>query len=182
MTLTKEQIYDIKKFLAFVLRHKPYLYHIKLDVDGFATKTSLIRAIAKSKKINLTTEDLVEICKRHSGGIFVIKDDKIKARAGHTLTLNMNLPEGYAECKDVPDILYFLLDKFEIGKIMISGGISLGDAKILITKSIVVSGDKTSVIINARKAKSDSVKFYYNPSTDMYYVRHLASRYLSVHV
>lgn len=182
MELTKEQLYEIKKFMAFVLRHKPYFYHIKLDAEGYASQSSIVKAIAKNKKIVITQEQLVEICKRLAGGIFVIKDDKVKARDGHTVTLNMTIPDGFVESKDVPNSLFCLLDKTEIGKIMLNGGISFGDVKALMTKSQSAAEGKSIVTVNANKAKSDAVKFYHNPKTDTYYARHIAARYLSVHV
>lgn len=182
LDLTKEQILDIKKFMAFVLRHKPYFYHIKLDADGFAMQHVLVKAIEKNKKILINEEQLVEICKRHSGGIFIVKDNKIKAKDGHTVTLNMNIPDGYIETKDVPNILYCLLDQSDISKIMVNSGISFGDTKLFLTRVQTLADGKRVVTINAHKAKSDLVKFYHNPSMDTYYTKHISSKYLSVHV
>ncbi len=180
--LTKEQLFEIKKFMAFVLRHKPYFYNVKLDSEGYALQRVIVRAIAKNKKISITQEQLVEICKRHSGGIFLVKDDKVKARDGHTVTLNMAIPSGFAVCQDVPNTLFCLLDRAEVGKILVNDGISFGDAKVTMTKTQTNAEGKSVVTIHSSKAKSDSVKFYHNPNTDEYYARHIAARYLSVHV
>ncbi len=182
MELTKEQLFEIKKFMAFVLRHKPYFYHIKLDAEGYAPQSAVIKAISNHKKIDITQEQLVEICKRLSGGIFIVKDDKVKARDGHTVTLNMNIPKGFVETAEVPNALFVLLDKTEVGKILVNDGISLGDIGAVLTKTQTTADGKSVVTVNSHKAKSAAVKFYHDPSTDTYYARHIAARYLSVHV
>ena len=183
LELNKEQIYEIKKFMAFVLRHKPFFYHIKLDGDGYASMDSVIRAIIKNKKITITQEQLVEICKRHSGGIFVTKDNKIKAREGHTVTLSMNIPEGFEESKEVPQTLYCLLERSLVGKILLDGGLTLPDAKTVLTKTEPKPMETAKlVVIHAAKAAKEQTKFYTNPITGTYYVRFIAARYLSVHV
>lgn len=180
--LTKEQIFDIKKFMAFVLRHKPYFYHVKLDSDGFAQQKAVLRAIAKNKKIVLTPEQLEEICKRHSGGIFVVSGTKVRARDGHTITLNMKVPDGYVETSTVPNRLFCSIAQEKVGGILLNGGLSLGDAQAILTKTEQIEEGKRVVIINAHKAISGSIKFYHNPVTDTYYARHIAARYLSAHV
>jgi RNA:NAD 2'-phosphotransferase (TPT1/KptA family) len=183
MTLTKEQIYDIKKFMAFVLRHKPFFYHVKLDGEGYAPIEAVLRAISKNKKIEVTQEQLVEICKRHSGGIFLVKDDKIKAREGHTVTLSMNIPEGFEESKDVPQTLYCLLDRALVGKIMVDGGLTLPDTKVTLSPTEPKPIENAKLVtIHAKKALKELTKFYANSKAGTYYARFIAARYLSVHV
>lgn len=183
LELTKEQIYDIKTFLAFVLRHKPHFYRVKLDGSGFADMDSIIKAISKNKKINISKEQLIEISKRYSGGIFVVQDDKIRARDGHTVILNMSIPDGYVEIADVPKILYMHMDKADVGKILSNNGVSLSGTNLcLVKESPAPSETKTIVSINTQKTKADSIKFYYNSGTGTYFARNIAARYISVHV
>ena len=183
INLTKEQIYEVKKFMAFVLRHKPFFYRIKLDGDGYAPMNSVIRALAKNKKIAVTQEQIVEICKRHSGGIFMVKDDRVKAREGHTVTLSMHIPEGYSESKETPQTLYCLLERSVVSKILLDGGLNLPDAKTALSRVEPKPAEGFKVVtIDGHKAQKDLTKFYVNPTTDTYYARFIAARYLSVHV
>jgi putative RNA 2'-phosphotransferase len=181
--LTKEQIYDIKSFMAFVLRHKPYFYRIKLDDDGFASLDSVLVAVRKNKKLDITKEQLIDIIKKFSGGIFLLQDNKVKARTGHTVIYNMKVPEDFVETTDVPSLLYFYIDKSEISKIVTEGGITLsGKDTYMISRSAPTPVGKTEVTVSTGKARAALVKFYYHKEQDLYFTHHLPSKFVSVHV
>jgi len=183
INLTKEQIFEIKKFMAFVLRHKPFFYRIKLDGEGYAPMDSVIRALAKNKKISVTQEQMVEICKRHAGGIFMVKDNKVKARDGHTVTLSMHIPAGYVETKELPKTLYCFLERSAVSKIMLDGGLNLPDANTALFKVEPKPAEGGKIVaIDCHKAIKELTKFYVNPTTDTYYARFVAARYISVYV
>jgi putative RNA 2'-phosphotransferase len=181
--LTKEQIYDIKRFMAFILRHKPYFYKIRLDDDGFASLDSVLMAVRKNKKLDVSKDQLIEIVKKFSGGIFLIQNDKIKARSGHTVIYNMRTPADFIETADIPNLLYFYIDKVDVPKIIFDGGITLSGKEIyMISKSIVAPTGKNEVTVSAGKARANGVKFYYHKDRDLYFTHHLSSKFVSIHV
>jgi putative RNA 2'-phosphotransferase len=181
--LTKEQIYDIKSFMAFVLRHKPYFYRIKLDDDGFASLDAVLVAVRKNKKLDINKDQIIDIIKKFSGGIFLLQENKVKARSGHTVIYNMRVPEGFVETADIPSLLYFYIDRSDMPKIVAEGGFSLSGKDIyMINKSAPTPAGKAEVTVSTGKAKAESVKFYHHKEQDLYFVHHLSSKFISIHV
>lgn len=181
--LTKEQTYEIKSFMAFVLRHKPYFYRIKLDDDGFASLDSVLSAVKKNKKLDVSKEQIIDIIKKFSGGIFLLQDDKVKARSGHTVIYNMRIPEGFALTMDVPNFLYCYIDKVDVPKIIGDGGLSFSGKEIyMIRTSAPTPTGKSEVTVLANKAKAEAVKFYHHKEQDLFFVHHLSSKCVSIHV
>ena len=181
--LTKEQTYSIKTFMAFVLRHKPHFYRIKLDNDGYADIGHLLSAINKNKKINLEKEQLIDIAKRFSGGIFNVTGDRIAAKSGHTVIFNMRVPDGFSEALDVPNTLFCLVDKADIVKMVGDGGLSFANNKITLSKSPAIStSTKSAISISSQKAKSEKVRFYYSIGSDSFFVHYIPSKFVSMHV
>lgn len=179
--LTKDQIYSIKSFMAFVLRHKPYFYRVKLDNDGFADIHAVLSAINRNKNLDINKDQLIDIVKRFSGGIFAIEGNKVKARSGHTVAYNMRIPEGFVEVTDIPNVLYCLVDKGLVSKIVSEGGIALSGQNVLLTREDPKPmTDKTKLTVHAQKAKAELVRFY--AKEDQFFVHHLPSKFLSIHV
>jgi len=183
--MEKKQIYGVKSFLAFVLRHKPFFYKIKLDSDGFANIDFVLKALNTTKKSDVTKEQLIEIARKYSGGIFKvdINSNKIKAKDGHSVVFNMRVPDGLSETSEVPKQLYCLVSQDDVSNLMSSGGITFANKQTLLSSNPPNPIEGMSILtINSNKAKSDSVKFFLNKSKDMYFTRHLSSKYISVHV
>src|ERR1035437_6925115 len=104
---TKEETVEDKyknicRFLAFVLRHKPQVAHLKLDESGFASLDKVLTAIEKRFKLKLTQIELTTVIKKYASNFFYVDKDKIKAKFGHTIILSMTIPVGYEKTKNVP--------------------------------------------------------------------------------
>lgn len=91
------------KYLTYVLRHKPEDIGIELDRDGFVDVNLLLNAININKKFKeeIVFDDINFVVKNDNKGRFEIKDNKIRALYGHSISkiimLNKVVP---------PDILY----------------------------------------------------------------------------
>jgi RNA:NAD 2'-phosphotransferase (TPT1/KptA family) len=181
----KENITKVKKFLAFVLRHKPFFYKIKLDGEGFADAESLSKAIAKNLKITMTKEDIVDIAKKYSGGIFMANKDntRIAARDGHTFIFNMNIPDGFVKADKVPKTLYAIISSKDMGNIFSSETIPLSNKKVYLTEFCPQKDDNTTVLtINTQKTIKKTEDFYYSQAEDLYFAKFITSDSVRIHV
>jgi putative RNA 2'-phosphotransferase len=90
----------ISKFLSFILRHAASKYDLKLDRYGFADLDKVL-IVLKEKFPFLGRKDLEEIAKNDPKLRFEIKENKIRARYGHSIKV-----EPKEKCKDVPTFLF----------------------------------------------------------------------------
>lgn len=181
----KDKIVKIKKFLAFVLRHKPFFYKIRLDGEGYADTSELARAVAKNLAIETTKEDLIDIAKKYSGGIFMANKDntRIAARDGHTFIFNMNVPTGFLKIDKVPKTLYALVSRKDLGTMLLSEIIPLSNKRIFLTEFCPKEDDKTSIItINTSKTPMKKVEFYYSEGEDLYFAKFITADSVTIHV
>ena len=184
-TIPKEQILKIKKFAAFVLRHKPFFYKIKLDKEGFASIESLLQAIAKSLKMETSKDAVVEILKNYSGGIFKVAKDgsKVRARYGHSYIFNMDVPVGFEEVTEVPSRLYVKMPRTELDPFMSSGLLILSNSGTCLSEEINSKDTKNFIAsIESKKAIGKGVKFYKNEKSKEYYVATLNKEFVSINV
>jgi putative RNA 2'-phosphotransferase len=182
--LEKTKIAEIKSFLAFVLRHKPHFYKIKLDSEGFADFNKIIELIKQNKKVEISKEELIDIIKTKSGGIFQLNSDKtkIKARSGHSIIYNMNTPEGFIEINIVPKYLYCLIYKKEIMSIIQNKGLNLSNDVIkLLEIKPELEENKSILKIDSEKAIKTN-KFYYNSNTKEYFCKFIPTQFLILNV
>jgi len=158
----KKQMSKIKNLLAFILRHKPFFYKIKLNNEGYAQIKYLVKIIETKLKIKMSVEDISDIAKQFSGGIFQInkENDKIRARAGHTVIYNLLPPTDFEETEEVPKILYCKIPSIEV-----AGG--MAEKYIFSNKGYVLAqtpeerGKKDTVIaIDTKKSKNKGSKYF----------------------
>ena len=181
----KDKITKIKKFLAFVLRHKPFFYKIKLDTDGFAGSEDLAKAVSNNLKMDVKKEDLIEIVKKYSGGIFVASKDssKIAARDGHTFIFNMNVPDGFVKTNNVPKTLYGLITKKDFSNIFSSDIVPLSNKKVFLATVSPKEDDKNVILtINTQKTLKKTGEFYYNEDEGLYYAKFVTTDSIIIHV
>lgn len=90
------------KFLSLVLRHKPELIDIKLDVAGWVLITDLIKK-SKAYGMNISKSDIDEIVAENDKKRFTISENgmKIRAAQGHSV----NIDVGY-EAQKPPSTLF----------------------------------------------------------------------------
>lgn len=91
--MKKEEQIKLSKFLSRVLRHKPETIGLRLDAQGWARTEELLNK-AKAAGKNLSLESLKEIVVENDKQRFGFNDDfsKIRARQGHSLEVDLQLP------------------------------------------------------------------------------------------
>jgi putative RNA 2'-phosphotransferase len=184
-TIDKEHILKIKKFAAFVLRHKPFFYKINLDKEGFAQMDRVIQAVSKSLKKEVGKDELVDILKNYSGGIFKVTKDgsKVKARCGHSYIYNIDAPEGFEIIEKVPSNLYAKVPRTELDPFMSSGVLIMSNNALTLGKEIYSKDTKNFIVtIQSKKALEKGVKFYYSKSSEEYFVKTLNKDFVSINV
>jgi putative RNA 2'-phosphotransferase len=180
--LSHEQIVKIKKMMAFMLRHKPFFYKIRLNGFGYAKTKDVTAAIKKSLKIeNLTEDDIVIISKQFSGGIFEIKDDLVRARSGHTTIFNLNTPDGFIETSELPKELFCKLQSHDFIMDSDSKLILCNKSYIMTSASVKSELGYTIIKINTKKSSSKGLKFY-SQSSESYFTPFVFSDSISIHV
>jgi putative RNA 2'-phosphotransferase len=86
----------LSKRLALGLRHNPMLvFSQDLSSDGFIDIDIVL------DKLNITKDELNDIVDNNDKNRFEIKDDKIRARQGHSIKVNLSFDVAIP-----PDILY----------------------------------------------------------------------------
>ena len=98
----KEQLKHISKLMSLVLRHEPEAIGLKLDENGWACVQELIEKINR-KGIKIDEAILNDVVANNDKKRFAFNTDKTKIRAsqGHSIEVELNLPEATP-----PDILY----------------------------------------------------------------------------
>ena len=183
LTKDKETALKVKKFLTFVLKHKPFFYKVRIDSEGFADIHYLTVCIKKKLGIDVTKEDIVNIVKRYSGGIFKLNagEDRIAARSGHTFVFNGNIPDGFEPVTVLPGVLYCTMDKDDFYSSMNSDSIPLSNKKImLVAHKQNPNLGQICLEVNTQKVLKKS-EFYYNKQ-DTYFTKFITRESVTLHV
>ncbi|WP_297438585.1 RNA 2'-phosphotransferase [Thermococcus sp.] len=105
----------VSKLMAYILRHSPEEFGLKLDREGFIPLEELVNALRRVYP-DVTEEFVREIVERDPKGRYEIRDGKIRARYGHSFEVRLNHGED-TETK----ILYHGTPKRNLGRIMEEG-------------------------------------------------------------
>jgi RNA:NAD 2'-phosphotransferase (TPT1/KptA family) len=180
-------ILKIKKFMSFVLRHKPFFYNIKLDSNGAADTDVLINAIRKHLNLEINKPNLVEIAKNMSGGMFKVSKDgsSIAARHGHTFIYNMNIPEGYELCemKSLPNELYAVINKTDFLSYINADVIPLSNKSIKLHASEPKNiGNDVVMKILTKKLDEKKTPVYYNKESNTYFTKFITKNSVALNV
>ena len=103
--LTREQV-QISRKLSLILRHKPEVWELTLDAEGYVKISDLLKA-AEKQRVKLTRETLREIVEQNDKKRFVWVtsphglNDKIRAAQGHSVPVRLGLPSSVP-----PSVLY----------------------------------------------------------------------------
>jgi putative RNA 2'-phosphotransferase len=170
---------NICRFLAFVLRHKPQVAHLKLDENGAAELSKVSDAIERRFKLKLTNEELSGIIKKYAHGFFKMEDGKIRAKFGHTIILNMHTPDGFESTRDVPHTLYACVNRNEMWNITkngMQGGMVIDG--FTDKKLDLKIGNNLVVVVGTEKALKNNVEFFYNKSSNRYFCKFVPVAFL----
>ena len=128
----------ISKFLSLVLRHKPETINIKLDKNGWANVSEILRGI----KIDFAT--LEKVVAENDKQRFSFNDDKTKIRAnqGHSVKVDVELVE-----KIPPAVLYHGTIEHNAKSIAAQGLLKMNRLHVHLSKDI-----ETAKKVAARRA------------------------------
>lgn len=157
---------DVKlsKTIAHALRHKPEIYGLKLNEDGYVLVIDLLDGLRKINRFkDITCDDILRIVNNDSKGRYVILDDKIKACSGHSVDTKILHIE-----KKPPAILYHGTSPKNINSILIKGLLPMNrqyvhlSSDVLTAKSVGLRKDDNPIIliIDCKMALELGVKFY----------------------
>ncbi len=178
--LNNDKHKNICRFLTFVLRHKPQIAHLKLDEEGFSEIAPVTVAIEKRFKIKPTEEDLKKITNKYASGFFIIKNNKIKAKFGHSIILSMVVPEFFKPCSLIPNYLYGCIHNNAMWSVskkgLQSSAIVLG---LYDDKSKLKKPDKhIFVVIDCKKINKNNIQFYKNEKLNKYFCKFIPETYV----
>lgn len=107
----------LSKFMSLILRHRPEIAGIKLDDEGFADINELARAISRMERWRwVRAMDIIEISKTDEKSRFEIKGNKIRARYGHSIEVNLRY-----EPEEPPEFLYHGTSVLNLKNIKVEG-------------------------------------------------------------
>ena len=178
----KQQMSKIKDILAFILRHKPFFYKIKLNKEGYAQIKYLTKVIENKLKISIAEEDIVSIAKQYSGGIFQInkENNQIRAREGHTIIFNMSPPENFEETEEVPRMLYCKIPTSEVAGALSEKYIFSNKGYVLVSTPLERGNKETVIIIDTKKSKAKGSKYF--KKDEEYFTPFVIHDCVSIHV
>ena len=105
----------VSKFLSGLLRHFPHSFGIEVDRDGWAKLDDVERVLMERHGVGRREIEL--IVKFDPKGRFEIKGDRIRAKYGHSIDVNVKWSEGGR----IPKILYHGTHPSNVDSIMVKG-------------------------------------------------------------
>jgi RNA:NAD 2'-phosphotransferase (TPT1/KptA family) len=140
----------------------------------------IVSYLVKVRKIDITKEKLISLAKSQMKKTVEVDGDRIRATFGHSIILNMNVPESFQPCTKVPKHLYALVDTrsmFVASKNGLFQNVLLTDLSDSET-TLTPKQNSTLAIINSEKASRENVSFYVN-NNNKYYITFVPSKFVS---
>ena len=159
----EKQLKNISKFMSLVLRHKPEEIALEMDEEGWVKVSELISKM-NSKGIRVTVEIIQTVVETNDKQRFSFNEDKtlIRASQGHSIDVNLNLPEAIP-----PDILYHGTTGKYIDNIFQTGlrKQNRQHVHLSVTRETAMNvgsrhGKPVILVINAKLMYEDGIKFY----------------------
>lgn len=161
--MTRAQLVQISKLMAFLLRHRPDAQGLVLDAEGFTPLVDLVAAIQKEKP-ETTEEDIRAVVhtidaqkQRYS-----IVDDEIRANYGHSHSEKIRY-----KAAEPPALLLHGTAEAHVPTILADGLKPMKRQYVHLTTDRVLAlsvgsrhGKPRILCVDARSAWSDGVAFY----------------------
>jgi putative RNA 2'-phosphotransferase len=90
----QDNLKNISKFIAEILRHKPEKIGLKLDTNGWANLQELLDKSAAKAGLTISRELAERVVAENDKKRFELSGDglRIRAQQGHSVTVNLQLP------------------------------------------------------------------------------------------
>ncbi len=173
---------SLSKFLSFVLRHDPQSIGLKLDKNGWADISDLMR-LAGQSGTRFTKDELLKVVATNNKKRFAVSPDgtKIRASQGHSISVDLALPTEVP-----PDVLYHGTATCFIESIRTQGLVSGTRNHVHLsldqkTASNVGSrhGNPTVLKINAKEMVEAGYKFYLSENK-VWLTNFVPTRYIEI--
>lgn len=176
--MNADQTKRISKFLSLILRHEPEKVGITLDEAGWVPVDELLDALGAHHH-RLTLEELQEVVDTNDKKRFTIQDGFIRANQGHSIQVDLQLPESVP-----PDCLYHgtvprFLDSIR-GKGLLKG--ERHDVHLSPDRETAVRVGKRRglphiLTVKAKEMHADGFKFYLS-ANGVWLTDHVPPKYL----
>jgi len=123
--MNDEELEQIGRIMAGVLRHFPERFGLKMDEKGWINIRNFVDAVRvkRSQFHWLRPHHIRAIVETDPKGRYQVEGDKIRATYGHSLDLDLDLPTD-----DIPDYLYYPAS-LEEADIILETGLKPSDRK-----------------------------------------------------
>jgi putative RNA 2'-phosphotransferase len=154
---------NVSKYVALILRHKPYVAGVTLDENGWADVDNLIDRINKTK-YSIDIKLLNDIVATDGKGRYLFNDDKTKIRAnqGHSINVDVQFKEATP-----PNILYHGTAERFLESIKAKGILSMNRCYVQLSQDVDTAfnvgsrhGKAIVLVIDTAKMMSDGYKFW----------------------
>lgn len=157
-----ERHIGLSKFMSFVLRHKPQNFGLRLDSFGFVELGALL-SVLQNRYGNVQLSDIERVVKNCPKRRFEIKGDKIRARYGHSIEVQLD-----TEPSEPPEYLYHGTSPAMRNTILSEGLKAMKRRYVHLSKSkeeafqvgIRKSGNPIIFTIKAKEAFRNGINFY----------------------
>ena len=174
----------LSKTLAYILRHHPEAFDLKLAADASVQTDKLLNALENKFK-QITKNDLIEVVENDPKGRFSFIDGekKIRANYGHSIA---GLNPEYKAVKP-PEFLYHGTTPKVKNKILNQGIKAMNrnyvhlSANIEEAKKVAHRRTKKALIFKVRALKAyQAGQKFYKTAEDIYLTDQVAAKYLSL--
>ena len=182
MTLfvSHDQRMRLSKLMAFILRHDPEQFGLKMNEDGFVSLADLVEAIGQKRRW-VTEEHIRDIVESSEKKRFEIRGEWIRASYGHSRDV-----QHVGEEREPPEFLYHGTAREFAAKILQEGLWPMGRRYVHLSTTLEAAWqvgrrrDPRAVVllIRAHEAAGAGVRFFL--AGDLYLTAHVPSAHLAL--
>lgn len=179
-------MYQLQRYLVYVLRHNPQELGLVLGKDGFVPIEEVVRGLQSQKKYTWATEGSVReaVASQPNKQRLQIDGKSIRVRYGHSAT---TIGEITYVPEEPPDFLYHGTPVANLDSILEQGllpgrrkYVHLSDSVQLAQKVGTRHGSEVAVIaVLARKAGNEGIEFYH-PEPLIWLVEKIPPQFLQI--
>lgn len=160
--MNEQELEQIGRTMAGVLRHFPEKFGLEMDDQGFINLREFVNALKnQSKRYHwLRPHHIIAIIETDPKGRYQISNDMIRATYGHSIELNLRLPT-----ENIPDSLYYPTTPEE-ADILLETGLKPSDRKMVhlsktyndaLSAGKVRTGEPIILEIDAKRAIDEGI-------------------------
>ena len=126
----------LSKLMSLILRHTPSKFNVTLSSNGYTTLSELVSSIKQHTNLKWITETHVRaVAELDSKGRFEIKGNLIRARYGHSDSLDIHLDYEEVSPTELPKVMYHGTTESNLSSILTKGLIPMRRKFVHLTTS-----------------------------------------------